>query len=94
MTIEDWFALLIRVLGVAVSIYGLGGVVNAFLFHLGYFSFPDSTVGYYLIDGLFYFFAGLYLIRGAEGLVRFAFPKNYSEESEEDEKPESEEEIK
>ena len=85
MTAEDWFALLIRVVGVAGLIYGLGGLVNAFLFHLGYFTYPESSVGYYLIDGLFYSLAGLYLIRGANSLVNFACPKNYREESEEDE---------
>jgi hypothetical protein len=94
MTIEDWFALLIRVLGVAILIFGLGGVVNAFLYHLGYFTFPESSVGYYLIDGLFYSFAGLYLIRGADSLVNFAYPKNYREESEEDDDSEPEEDIK
>lgn len=82
MRVEDWFALAVRVIGVVILLYGIGYLLDSSLFRLGYFNFPESSPGYYLIAGLSYVFVGMYLIRGASHLVRFAFPEKGKEEDE------------
>lgn len=83
MRAEDWFALGVRIIGVVTLLYGLGYLMDSLLFGLGYFHYPDSTPGYYVVAGLAFSVAGLVLIRGASALVSFAYP-----EPEEDEDPE------
>ena len=81
MQIEDWFALAVRVVGVWLLISGLGLLLDSSLFKLGYFSYLDSSPGYYLISGLAQVLAGLYLVRGAPQLVAFACPTEEEDES-------------
>jgi hypothetical protein len=80
MRLEDWFALAVRVIGVLIFLYGIGHLLDSFLFRLGYFNYPESSPGYYVIAKLSYVFVGLYLIRGAPQLVRFAYPIKEDEE--------------
>jgi hypothetical protein len=80
MRVEDWFALAVRVIGVLIFLYGGGYLLDSFLFRLGYFHYPESSPGYYVIAGLSYVFVGLYLLRGAPQLVRFAYPIKENEE--------------
>jgi hypothetical protein len=88
MKVEDWFALAVRVIGVLILLYGIGYLLDSFLFRLGYFNFSESSPGYYLIAGLSYVLVGMYLIRGASHLVRFAFPAEAEDERQvEDENP-------
>jgi hypothetical protein len=81
MRVEEWFALAIRVIGVAVFLYGIGYLLDSSLFHLGYFNYPESSPGYYVIAGIAYGVAGLYLIRGAPHIVRFAYPADEEKEN-------------
>jgi len=74
MRIADWFALAVRVVGIWLSISGLGSLLDSSLFKLGYFNYLESSPGYYLIYGLAQVLLGLYLVRGAPQLVEFAYP--------------------
>ena len=81
MRVEDWFAVAVRVVGVVMFIYGLGLVLDSFLFRLGYFTYLDTTPAYFLIVGLAQVFGGLYLVRGAPHLLGFAYPIEDEDES-------------
>lgn len=83
MKAVDYFALALRIVGVLMLAYGIRDVVDSLLFKLGYFNYLDSTPSYYVITGLASTIAGLYLLRGAPGLVRFAYPANDEDEDEE-----------
>jgi hypothetical protein len=74
MRVEEWFALALRVLGVLIFLYGLGYLLDSFLFRLGYFNYPESSPAYYVVAGISYSIVGLYLMRGAPQIVRFAYP--------------------
>ena len=85
MRAKEWFELALRVVGVVVLLYGVGYLLDSSLFRLGYFSYPDTTSGYYLIVGIAYTVVGLYLLRGAPHLVSFAYPSEADDKSELDE---------
>jgi hypothetical protein len=75
MKIEDWFALAVRVVGIAILLIpGLWLLLDGLLFRLGYFNSPDTHLGYYLVYGGAQVAAGLYLLRGAPFLIDFAYP--------------------
>jgi len=80
MRVEDWFALGVRVVGIAVLIPGLGLLLDSLLLKLGYFNAPDTHPAYYVIYGAAQVIAGLYLIRGASSLVGFAYPREDEDE--------------
>lgn len=84
MRAEDWFALSLRVIGAVVSIYGMGYLLDSLLFRLGYFNYPESSPNYYVVAGLSYVIVGVFLIRGAPLLVKFAYPHDEDEHGEED----------
>lgn len=48
--------------------------MDSLLFRLGYFTFPESSPAYYVVAGISYIVVGLYLMRGAAQIVRFAYP--------------------
>ena len=81
MRVEDWFAVAVRVVGVVIFIYGLGWLLDSFLFRLGYFNYLDTSPGYYLIVGLAQVLVGLYLVRGAPHLAGLAYPTEDEDES-------------
>lgn len=74
MRVEEWFGLGVRVVGVLIFLYGVGYLLDGALFSLGYFSYPESSPAYYVVAGMSYGVVGLYLMRGAPHLVRFAYP--------------------
>jgi hypothetical protein len=87
MKTEDWFALAVRVVGIAILLIpGLGSLLDALLLRLGYFSAPDTHPAYYLIYGAAQVAVGLYLIRGAPFLVGFAYPTDDEEEIDSEQK--------
>jgi len=88
MRAEEWFALAVRVVGVLIFLYGLGYLLDSFLFRLGYFNYPESSPAYYVVAGISYGVVGLYLMRGAPQIVRFAYP--VEEEQDEDNRDEEE----
>jgi hypothetical protein len=75
MSVEEWLGLALRIVGAIVSLYGVSYLVDGALFHLEYFSYPDSSVNYYIVVGLLYCGVGVYLLRGASHVVRFAYPR-------------------
>lgn len=84
MTAKDWFEVALRVVGVLALIYGVGYLLDSLLFRLGYFNYPDSSPGYYVINGLFLLIVGLYLLYGAPLLVSFAYPTEAEDENDAD----------
>ena len=76
MSVEQWLGLALRIVGAIVSLYGVGYLVDGALLHLEYFVYADSSVNYYLVVGLLYCGTGLYLLRGAPHVVRFAYPQD------------------
>jgi hypothetical protein len=85
MRVEEWFALAMRVIGVVIFLYGIGSLFDSTLFHLGYFNYPESSPVYYMIAGISYGFVGLYLMRGAPHIVRFAYPPEEEKEDNDEE---------
>lgn len=81
---EDWFELSLRVAGVVAFLYGLTYLMDSLLLKLGYFVYGDTTPAYFLIFGLGYCVVGLYLMRGGDAIVRFAFPVPDEDEPEDD----------
>lgn len=86
MRVQDWFALALRVVGIAVLIPGLGLLLDSLLLKLGYFDAPDTHPAYYLISGAAQVIAGLYLIKGAPFLVGFAYASEDEDEVDAQEK--------
>jgi hypothetical protein len=82
ITIKQLFVLALRILGVWLVYSGLHSLIDAGLFKLGYFTYPESSPNYYLVSGLFSTVLGVYLIRGAGAVVRFAYPESDGDESE------------
>jgi len=75
MKAQDWFALAVRIVGIALLLIpGLGTLLESLLLKLGYIILPDTYPAYYLIHGAAQVVAGLFLIRGAPSLVEFAYP--------------------
>src|SRR5207248_1568820 len=72
---REYFALALRITGLFIALSGLRYVVDSGLGLLGYFTLLRTSTAYYLIVGLCYLFAGLYLLRGAPHLVGFAYPR-------------------
>ena len=86
MSVEQWLGLALRIVGAIVCLYGVGYLVDGALLHLEYFVYADSSVNYYIVVGVLYCGAGLYLLRGAPHVVRFAYPQEEAvEEPAEDE---------
>lgn len=83
MKAEDWFGVALRLVGLIALLHGLRDLVDHLLYRLGYFSFPETSPRYYVVMGLAQVFVGLYLLRGAPPLVRFAFPGARDEDSHE-----------
>ena len=83
MDSKQYFALALRIIGVVVSGRGVMDIVEWFLGTLGYFTTQRTAYSYFLIIGLGYLVAGLYLVRGAALVVRFAYPESPDDETDE-----------
>ncbi|HWN08836.1 MAG TPA: hypothetical protein VNO50_06085 [Pyrinomonadaceae bacterium] len=87
MRVESWFALAVRVIGIALLIIpGLLTLLDSLMLKLGYFDLPGTQPGYYLIYGTVQVVVGLYLFRGAPFLVDFAYSNQEDDEAEDEEK--------
>lgn len=84
ITVETLFVLALRVLGVWLVYTGLHALLDAGLFKLGYFTYPEFSPNYYLITGLFSLVIGVYLVSGAGSLVRFVYPEDDLEAGDKD----------
>jgi hypothetical protein len=81
MGAKDWFTLALRVVGVVLLLYGLRDLFEHLLYRLGYSNWPEVSPLYYIVTGVVQLFAGLYLVRGAPALVRFAYPDAAEDEA-------------
>ncbi len=76
MTPSQIFGIIIRVFGLTMSIYAVWYLVYGIATSLG---LPEDMPGYrigYFISGGTFLVLGLYLLRGAPGLVRFSYPNS------------------
>jgi hypothetical protein len=83
MNAKDYFSLALRVIGFLTLAHGLRDLLDYGLMLLGYTS-THSALAYYLILGLLYSGVGLYLLRGAPLIVKFAYPQKDPESPEAD----------
>ena len=74
MNAKGYFALALRILGAVFTARGLWYLADSLLGPLGYFGTVRTSFAYYFIIGLTHCVVGLYLLRGAPFLVRFAYP--------------------
>ena len=76
MDTKNLFEAAIRVLGLYYTFRGFNDLAYVFFFTIG--AIDDSVTkafpGNNILYGAIYFFGGLYLLRGAPLIVRFAFP--------------------
>ena len=73
MTARDCFGLVIRTVGLASILWGLQYLYSP----IGVLLNPepsDSSILYYLAYGVAYVLFGMYFVRGAPHLLRFAYP--------------------
>ena len=80
MGAKDWFTLALRIVGVVLLLYGLRDLVDHMLYQFGYFNWSDVSPRYFVALGAIQLGAGLYLVRGAPLLARFAFPETPGDE--------------
>ncbi|MGH9969320.1 MAG: hypothetical protein ACREBG_16185 [Pyrinomonadaceae bacterium] len=93
MRAEEWFAMAVRVIGVVVFLHGVGYLFDSALFRLGYFNYPETSPSYYVIAGISYGIVGLYLMRGAPHIVRFAYSLEEGEDEDEEKKEKGDDEV-
>jgi hypothetical protein len=82
MAARDWFVLALRIVGVVLLLYGLRDLVDHLLYRLGYFNWTEVSPLYFVVTGVVQIAAGLYLVRGAPLLTRFAFPATDTDDEE------------
>ena len=78
MESKDYFSLALRIIGFLTVAHGLRDLLDFALILLGYTN-TRSAIAYYLILGLLYSVVGLYLLRGAPLIVKFAYPERSKE---------------
>ena len=79
---RDIFGIIIRTFGLSLFIYAIWYLVYGVATIVG---LPEDSPGYlisYFITGGTYFVIGLYLLRGAPFLIRFAYSPNTDTETE------------
>ncbi len=79
MNTRDWFSVAVRVVGLLSCLRGGEDFIYFLMANLGYTSGTSVTASspthvITFVIGLFYFFAGLYFLRGASLLLDYAFP--------------------
>ena len=87
---RELFSVAVRVIGLLIAANGLSHIIDSGLGILGYFTTQRTAYSFYFIIGVTQLVVGLYLLRGAPFLERFAYPKradptsvSVSEQSEE-----------
>ena len=84
MTPSQIFGIVIRVFGLTMSLFAVWYFVYGIATSLG---LPEDMPGYgiaYYISGGTFLLLGLYLLRGAPGLLRFSYPASDKEPKTED----------
>jgi len=78
---RELFGVAVRVIGLLAAANGLSHIINSGLGPLGYFTTQRTAYSFYLIEGIIQLVAGLYLLRGAPFLIRFAYPERLGKTS-------------
>ena len=76
---EDIFGIVVRFAGLSLFFYGLWYLEFGIATAMG---LPEESAGYgvaYFISGAFFLIVGLYLLRGAPGLIGYAYPEKRSD---------------
>ena len=76
-----------RIIGVVVFLYGCHYVADFFLGVTGFFTTQHTDYATYVILGMCYLIVGMYLTRGAPGIVDYAYPNKEQDEKESAEAP-------
>lgn len=71
---RELFETAVRVIGLILTLYGTGYLVEFAAVNIGYFTLQRTDVAYYLLQGIGYIVVGLYFLRGAPHFVRYAYP--------------------
>lgn len=85
MKAKDLFGLLIRVVGLAGVIWGLFYVISAVYCFTGGQPAEGFTANDYLLAGIVTLVLGIYFLRGAPHVLRFAYPEPKEKKETEDE---------
>ena len=73
MNAKDVFGLVLRVLGVIGVLWGCSYLMSVVYYLMG--THPEGyTIYHYLVAGIVIIALGLYFLRGAPHIVRFAYP--------------------
>jgi hypothetical protein len=78
---SEIFALVLRILGVIIFLYGFRYIADFFLGVTGYFTLKYTEYSYYVILGMGHLLIGMYLTRGAAAVVDYAYPNKGQEEN-------------
>ncbi len=76
MSPRHWFGLIVRVLGLLAVVASPFYVLAAIMQSAQAVQMPEASPAGWLIYGVAIAGAGLYMLRGAPHLVRFAYPEN------------------
>jgi hypothetical protein len=79
MTSKDWFAVAVRIIGLIVIIEALRYIASAVIVLARHPAGVAATVFDFSIPGVSGLVVGLYLLRGAPHVMRFAFPSKTAE---------------
>jgi hypothetical protein len=71
---SDVFALVVRVFGLALTLYSLWSVVTNIAFSLSVEGSGGGGMGWFVLSAILSLAVGIYLLRGASHLVRFSYP--------------------
>lgn len=83
MKAKDVFGLVIRVLGVVGVLWGCFYLMSVIYYLMGVH--PEGyTLYHYLVAGVVTMALGIYFLRGAPHIVRFAYPENEKKNGEGD----------
>jgi hypothetical protein len=74
MSAKDWFGLIVRVFGLAGTLWGFFYLMSVLYYLMGGHPTPGYTVYHYLLAAIVTLVPSVYFLRGAPHLIRFAYP--------------------
>ncbi len=80
----EWFALAVRIVGLVVSLYGVGICLTPFCFGSAISITRIVVLAGTLSPETSQFIMGLYLLRGAPPIVNFAYPEELEDDYDEE----------
>lgn len=71
---SEVFGIVVRVFGLALTLYSLWSVVTNIAFSLSVEGSAGGGMGWFVVSAILSLLVGIYLLRGAPHLVRFSYP--------------------